>query len=289
MKSSNDFIIKGEKMQKKFEDLSFTDDFMFCKIMYDNEDICKEIVELLLGCRVKKVIYPEKQKSIDITADSKGIRLDVYLQDDDTVYDIEMQTTVNLDIPKRARYYQGMIDLNLIDKGAAYNELKKSYVVFICLNDIFHKNRSIYTFKSVCIEDSDIILADEATKVFVNANGCRDGLTSAQISFLDYISGKEPTDYFTERLNKVVKKAREKEEWRTEYMTLLQRDREKRAEGKLEKLVELIVRKIKKNKPVDVIADELEEDIDTVQRIYEVANEFAPDYDIDEICEKLNR
>ncbi len=224
--------------EKKYDELRFTDDFMFCKILLDNKDICKEIIELLLGCKVKEIVYPESQKTIELTSDGKGIRLDVYLEDGKTVYDIEMQTSINREIPKRARYYQGMIDLNLINKGAAYSELKEAYVVFICLDDLFGKGRSIYTFKNVCIEDKEVLLDDDATKVIVNANGHRDNLTKAQIAFLDYVAGKEPSDEFTERLSREVYKARNREEWRVEYMTLLQRDREKFAEGREEGLAE---------------------------------------------------
>lgn len=220
--------------QKIYDELRFTDDFMFCKIMLDNKDICKEVIELLLGIKVHDIQYPEKQKTIELTSDGKGIRLDVYAEDGNKVYDIEMQTTVNKDIPKRSRYYQGMIDLNLISRGAEYSELKESFVVFICLEDLFNRNKSIYTFKNVCIEDKDLELQDETTKVFINANGSRNNLTNSQIAFLDYISGKEPTDEFTNRINLELSKAQSREEWRLEYMTLLQRDREKFAEGKAE-------------------------------------------------------
>ena len=79
-----------------------------------------------------------EQKPIEITADARGIRLDVYVEDEnETVYDIEMQPTKKTNLPKRSRYYQGMIDLNLIERGADFNELKKSYVIFICLEDPF--------------------------------------------------------------------------------------------------------------------------------------------------------
>jgi len=131
-----------------------------------------------------------------------------------------------------------MIDLNLINRGAAYSELKKSYVVFICLDDFAKKNRSIYTFRNCCIEDKNIELDDDSTKVFVNANGNREGLTEAQIAFLDYISGKEPSDSFTRRLNREIQKALDKEEWEVEYMTLLQRDKVKYEEGRVEGKVE---------------------------------------------------
>ena len=52
------------------------------------------------------------------------------MMQENTVYDIEMQTTRQKDLPKRTRYYQGMIDLNLIQKDMRYSELKKSYVNF---------------------------------------------------------------------------------------------------------------------------------------------------------------
>ena len=42
-----------------------------------------------------------------------------------------MQTTLKKDLPKRSRYYQGMIDLNLIERGAKYRDLKSSFVIFI--------------------------------------------------------------------------------------------------------------------------------------------------------------
>lgn len=124
--------------------------------------------------------------------------------------------------------------------GAAYSELKKSYVVFIGLDDFTKKNRSIYIFKSCCLEDKDIVLEDASTKVFVNANGNREVLTKTQIAFLDYISGKKPSDSFTKRLNSEIQKALDKEEWEVEYMTLLQRDREKMEEGKIQELISLV-------------------------------------------------
>ena len=43
-----------------------------------------------------------------------------------------MQTTKYEELPKRSRYYQDIIDLNLIEKGEAYDILNTSYVIFIC-------------------------------------------------------------------------------------------------------------------------------------------------------------
>ncbi|WP_458458090.1 hypothetical protein [Pseudobutyrivibrio sp.] len=63
-------------------------------------------------------------------------------------------------------------------------------------------------------------------------------MTNAQVAFLDFVSGKKPTDSLTEKFSKEVQKARDREEWRSEYMTLLQRDREKFEEGRVEGIVE---------------------------------------------------
>ena len=54
--------------------------------------------------------------------------------------------------------------------------------------------------------------------------------------------------------------------------------------GEDSKLVKLICKKLSKGKSVDIIADEVEEDIELVQKICDVADMFAPDYDVDTIC-----
>ena len=51
------------------------------------------------------------------------------------------------------------------------------------------------------------------------------------------------------------------------------------AEGHEKKLIELVCRKITKGKDVSQIADELEEDESIIQKIYDVATTFAPDFD----------
>ena len=100
---------------------------------------------------IGRVEYPELQKEIKPDADARSIRLDVYTKDDkDRVFDIEMQMTVTKELPKRSRYYHSMLDLQLIDKGQTYAKLKPSFVIFICLSDMFGAGRHKYTFETVC-------------------------------------------------------------------------------------------------------------------------------------------
>lgn len=221
---------------KEYDELSFTDDFLFCKVLENNEDLCRELLELILGRKIRRINYLAKQKIIDITSDGKGIRLDVYLEDDEnTVFDIEMQTTTSRNLPKRTRYYQGMIDLNLIEKGADYKDLKKSYIIFICMQNPFkQKDLHLYTFENRCNEKVALILGDESTKVILTPEGTADDVSTELAEFLNFLAGRGGNSSFVKRLKEAVNKAKNKEEWRMEYMTLLMRDREKFAEGKAE-------------------------------------------------------
>ena len=138
---------------KKYQDLSFVDDFMFCKVMSTNPGLCRRILSLVMRKEIKKVVIHDAQKSIGITAGAKGIRMDVYLDDgDNTVYDLEMQASRKAYLPKRLRYYQAMLDLNHLEKGADYGELPHTVVIYVCTFDYFHARLPIYTFEDRCVE-----------------------------------------------------------------------------------------------------------------------------------------
>ena len=101
-----------------------------------------------------------------------------------------MQTTHKKDLPKRMRYYQGMIDLNILNKGESYCNLKKSYVIFICTFDPFGEGRHIYTFCNTCQENTSLTLNDDAVKIVLNTKGTIDDVSPEMKRILDYIEGK---------------------------------------------------------------------------------------------------
>ena len=57
--------------------------------------------------------------------------------------------------------------------------------------------------------------------------------------------------------------------------------------GMQEKEIALIVKKVRRGKNLQTIADELEEPVDEVRKIYEAVMKAAPDYDMDTICKSL--
>ena len=76
---------------KRLEDLTITDDFMFSQVMKD-EEICKEVVETILGIKVGRIKFLTSQHEIEITPEAKSITMDVYLRDEEKIINVEMQT-----------------------------------------------------------------------------------------------------------------------------------------------------------------------------------------------------
>ena len=96
---------------KAWEDLTIQDNFLFQKVMR-NSRLCKYLIEKILQIKIARITYPDTEKTIDIRLDSKSIRLDVYVEDEQgRMYDLEMQCSNGADgeLAKRTRYYQAMI------------------------------------------------------------------------------------------------------------------------------------------------------------------------------------
>lgn len=136
--------------------------------------------------KIGKIEYPTLQKSISPFYKSKGIRLDVYA-DDSRIFDIEMQTSITPDLGKRSRYYQSMMDSDNLLKGQNYNDLKESYVIFICLSDPFKLGLPVYTFRNLCEENPSADLNDKSYKVFYNASAYEKETDKELFALLQYI------------------------------------------------------------------------------------------------------
>ena len=213
-------------MPKPFEKLTFSDDWMFQKVLHDPE-ICAELVERLLHISVGRVEYPELEKVIEPFYTSKGVRLDVYLKDSDKVIDIELQSYPMDTLGKRIRYYESMLNMDALMKGQDYTLLKDSYIVFICTEDPFKNNNEIYyglpcyTFRNICEENNTVDLSDKSLKVIYNASAYEKAEDKRIREFLRFIHTQEPgEDDFNKRLSEHVAKIKENEEFRSEYAAM---------------------------------------------------------------------
>ncbi len=252
-------------MPKSFDELTFSDDWMFQKVM-QNPKICAELVERLLHINIDHVEYPELEKAIAPYYTSKGVRLDVYLKDSDKIIDIECQSNLKPALGRRTRYYQSMIDIDSLMKGEEYDKLKESYILFICKEDPFkdaqnrHFGLPCYTFKNVCSEDGTVNLDDKTIKVIYNASAYEKEEDSLIRGFLHFISTNEPgADDLSNRLSRLVKQYKESETSRSDYLAVNLHDYDIRyealQEGAQKKAVEDATNMLKKKYPTSDICE----------------------------------
>ncbi len=177
---------------KEWKDLTLTDDYLFSQIMKD-EDFCKLFLEMLMGIKITKVIYLEAQKEVNLFPQTKGIRMDVYLEGDNEIYNIEMQTGHKHNLVKRMRYYHSAIDVDSLLRGNPYDQLKKSYVIFICNFDLCGDGFPVYESQTVWKQNGQEI-GDEQIKVVYNTSAFEKAQDPRLRALLQYLSTATVTD-----------------------------------------------------------------------------------------------
>ena len=264
---------------KPFEELQFSDDFIFGKVMKDPK-ICAEVIECLLKIKVDHIVYPELQKEIKPYYTSKGIRFDVYVKDSDKIFDIEIQNHKYDELPKRMRYYQSILDVDDLLRGIDYPELKESYVIFICKGQPFDdSNLPVYDFKltaqSSHSDESPIILDDKAHRLVYNASAYEQELDPKLKNFLHFVCTNESDDDFTDRLADLVKNIKQQEANKTEYnnMNLHDRDiiraakKEGRSEGARENAIETAKKFLAMGLSVEQVAQGTRLSVEDIQNL----------------------
>ena len=224
---------------KDYKELTFRDSFMFGKVTEDPQ-ICREIVSILMRSDVGELSHPEQEKYLKAIADGKFIRLDILAEDQaESLYDVEMQNKSHdkekqLELPKRSRYYQSMLDVAYLKEASNYRNLKNVYVIFICTFDPFGEGKYCYTFRNACREADGLELKDGTQKIFFNTTAEMMDAPEELTNLLRYIQTGKVSDAVTERIERGVAKARENAEWRVEYMKSYVYLQDAKYEGMLE-------------------------------------------------------
>lgn len=226
---SDDFS-EIQTLLKKWNSLTIADNFIFTKVM-QNEQLCRHTLELLLGIKVKKLVYPSAESYFKDSFDSRGIRLDVYTSDDEHCYDIEMQTSYKSNLLLRSRYYSSCIDVDVLKTGIDFARLKENVIIFLCLEDPFKKGLPLYTFTTTCREDPNLP-DDKTKKLFYNISSWKDTGNKELRDFFKFIKTNVPQNNFTQDLAMQVKKAIQNANIRRQYMTLQMEMSLKYNEGK---------------------------------------------------------
>lgn len=271
---------------KPFEDLTITDDYMFHVVMSNPERV-KPLLEMVIGKKIRKIdVVPEKTKKTGYR--SRGIRMDVYIEDDEnTVYDVEMETTKKRHFGKRFRYYQSAIDVEIVTKGQAISKLKESYIIFITTYDPFGKDWYVYPFETICKWDPDLKLDDGAVRYVLNTKGTKDAKgheVSDEIKeMLSYMNDGIPKSDYARMLDDAVKEVKQNEERRREYMSIYAREADVMEVG----LYSGYVNSVREASVADdVLMKVLKIAMTTIQNIRKVIKDH-PDWDDNKVAEEV--
>lgn len=239
--------------RRTLQELTIKDNFLFAAAMLEPEN-CKGVLECTLGIGIEHVEV-SRERSIVYNPEYKGVRLDVYARDENqTHYDVEMQI-VKREIFKRARYYHGQMDMELLGIGIGYEELPDSYVIFICDFDPVGLGKYRYTKKEVFAEEAAYHYEDGSHTIFLSTKGTNDAeVPERLVKFLKFVGAgvQESTadykDALVSRLQASIRRIKADREMGNRYMHFSEiiKDEYKagmeagRLEGKLEGKLESI-------------------------------------------------
>lgn len=225
--------------KKSLQELTFKDNFMFGAVMLNPEN-CKETLERCLSIEIERVEV-DKEKTIVYNPEFKGVRLDIYAKDENnTHYNVEMQVLRKPALEKRARYYHGQIDMELLLSGLSYQELPDTYVVFICDFDPYGKGKYRYTRKVTCEEVLELSMDDGSHTIFLSTKGNNaEEEPKELVDFLKFVgaplseSEKDYEDEFIRQLQDSIREVKKSREMGARYMTFQELLNDERVEERV--------------------------------------------------------
>lgn len=212
-------VMNEQSAMEKWKNATIANNFIFYKVMRNNPDVCKQLLEILLEFKIDH-IEMRQEEEVAIDYGKKAVRLDVYAIGQKQAYNLEMQATDTDELPERSRFYQGALDLDDLDAGDNYTNLRTSYIIFICIQDIFRKGLGKYKFENICVDENNQIikLNDRAYKYFFIARNYAKILDQEQKAFLELVTQNKGTSAFTKKLKNLVEEAKQNTQWRKQFM-----------------------------------------------------------------------
>ena len=204
-------------LEEKWKQAGLSNNFIFYKVFRNNPKECKHLLELLLGFKISRIVMSQEE-TILTDPNSKGIRMDIYIQTKNECIDLELQAIDTKELSERARYYQSVMDVDILKAGKFYKELKTSYVVFLCMTDVFGNGLPVYSFETLCIQNPAIRMNDRTYKHFFIANNYDKIENENQRRFFKLLAKGESEDTFTKRLSSLIEEAKQNSQWKVQFM-----------------------------------------------------------------------
>jgi len=230
--------------KKTYAELEFCDAFLFAATMED-EELCRRVLERILEIPIKSVRV-HTENTVFVNSDYHGVRLDVYANDEaGSLFNVEMQVKNEGNLPKRSRYYQSQMDAAVLEPGMDFNQLPRSFVIFICTFDPFKKGLCRYTYEYRCLENGET-LGDGTCRVFLNTKGQNQQDISEELArFLQFVENSEyvsevPEDELLQGLHGRIRYLKRNRRMEERYMLFGELLNDERKQGREEGLAQLL-------------------------------------------------
>ena len=134
--------VLSEKDRERLARLSLMDDDFMSMVFDNNIPAAQLMLRVILNRDDLTVTRVTAQKNLKgPEAELRSARLDILAEDSaGQLYDVEVQRDDSGAIPQRARFYSSMLDSRMLERGAGYETLRDSYVIFITEHDVLGEN-----------------------------------------------------------------------------------------------------------------------------------------------------
>ncbi|MDY4668887.1 MAG: Rpn family recombination-promoting nuclease/putative transposase [Oliverpabstia sp.] len=228
------------KKRKTLQDLTIKDNFLFGAVMRVEEN-CKGFLEMVLGFPIARVVV-SKEKSIIYHPEYKGVRLDIYAEDDNhTHYNVEMQVRKKKSLGKRSRYYHSQMVMEYLESGEEYETIPDTFVIFVCDFDPFGQGLYCYTFRNECQEDRKVKLEDGSSTIFLNTQGRNESeVPEGLVRFLKFVTADleesegDFQDELVRKFQETIRRIKTDRQMGERYMIFEEMLKEEKQEGRLE-------------------------------------------------------
>ena len=187
-------------------------------------------------------------------------------------YNLEIQIAENEDHLRRSCFIQSRIDSRCLSTGMEYGELPELYLIFITEKDFLGTNEGSFEIVHR-IEGLGCQVDDGVHEIYANLEKPVDDDTKQRL--LKYIKDTNNLEISTEGFENLAKRVNDlkSEEGGLRYMcSVMEREwaegrAEGREEGNLLHLIRQTIKKCEKGMAVGEIAEALEEEVETIERI----------------------
>ena len=223
-----------ERYRDILKDLTLMSD-SFMRAVLKNPECTEEVLRTILSKKQLKVISQTLQADYKNLQGRSAILDCVALDREHNLYNVEIQQKREGASPKRARYHSGLLDMNLLEPGEAYQKLPNSYVIFITETDALGYHFPIYHI-SRKIQENGEDFPDCAHIIYVDSKNQED---TALGRLMHDFHCKAPEEMYNPVLRRQVyqfKKTREGVTFMCREMDKIYRDGERNGQERGEKI-----------------------------------------------------